>query len=58
MTAKKSSVVITAMGAITPVGLGAEASCAAIQAGVSRVTEHAFYQCTPDDPEWDEDLPL
>jgi len=58
MTAKKSSVVITAMGALTPLGEGVEATCAAIEAGISRVTEHAYYQCTPDDPEWDEDLPL
>ena len=58
MTAKRSSVVITAMGALTPLGDGAEATCAAIDAGISRVTEHAYFQCTPDDPEWDEDLPL
>jgi len=58
MTAKKSSVVVTAMGALTPLGSDVEATCAAIDAGISRVTEHAFYQCTPDDPEWDEDLPL
>ena len=58
MTAKKSSVVITAIGALTPLGESVEATCAAIEAGISRVTEHAYYQCTPDDPEWDEDLPL
>ena len=58
MNAKASSIVITASGAITPLGADVKSSCAAIQAGVSRVTEHAWYRCTPDDPEWDEDLPL
>lgn len=58
MTAKKSTVVITAMGALTPLGADVEATCAAIDAGISRVTEHAFYKCTPHDPEWDEGLPL
>lgn len=56
MISKKSSVVVTAMGALTPLGAGVDATCAAIEAGISRVTEHAFYQCIPDDPEWDEDL--
>lgn len=56
MMSKKSSVVVTAMGALTPLGAGVDASCAAIQAGISRVTEHAYYQCIPPDPEWDEDL--
>jgi len=58
MTAKNSSIVITAMGALTPLGDGVEPTCAAIEAGISRVTEHAYYECTPDDPEWDEGLPL
>lgn len=41
-----------------PVGPNAEQSVAAIKAGISRISEHAYYTCTPDDPEWDEELPL
>ncbi|MDH5571730.1 MAG: hypothetical protein OEY89_08195 [Gammaproteobacteria bacterium] len=58
MTSMRSNVVITSLGALTPVGPAVEQSCAAIQAGISRITEHAFYECIPDDPEWDEYLPL
>ena len=58
MTSKNSNVVITSMGALTPVGSTAEKSCAAIRAGITRISEHAYYECTPHDPEWDEDLPL
>ena len=58
MTTPSNPVVITALGALTPVGANAEQSCAAIAAGIVRVNEHAYYQCTPEDPEWDEPLPL
>lgn len=53
-----NDIVITALGALTPVGANAEQSCAAIEAGINRIGEHAYYECTPDDPEWDEPLPL
>jgi 3-oxoacyl-[acyl-carrier-protein] synthase I len=58
MTDPTARIVITALGAITPVGATAEQSCAAIAAGVARFHEHAYYQCAPEDPEWDEPLPL
>lgn len=58
MTSKRSNIVITSMGALTPVGSTVEKSCAAIHAGIARISEHAYYECTPHDPEWDEDLPL
>lgn len=58
MTDQRPPIVITAIGAITPVGANAEQSCAAIAAGMTRINEHAYYQCTPEDPEWDEPLPL
>ena len=58
MSEKPSNIVITSLGAITPVGLNFEQSCAAIQAGISRIAEHSYYECTPRDPEWDEYLPL
>lgn len=53
-----NDIVITALGALTPVGANTEQSCAAIAAGINRIGEHAYYECTPDDPEWDEPLPL
>lgn len=55
---KSSDIVVTSIGALTPVGPTAEQSCAAIRAGISRITEHAYFECSPHDPEWDEDLPL
>ena len=58
MTATPHSIVITALGALTPVGANAEQSSAAIAAGMVRVNEHAYYECTPEDPEWDDTLPL
>lgn len=51
-------IVITALGALTPVGANAEQSNAAIAAGMVRVNEHAYYECAPEDPEWDDTLPL
>lgn len=51
-------IVITALGALTPVGANAEQSAAAIAAGINRIEEHAYYECTPEDPDWDEPLPL
>lgn len=58
MMSKSSNIVVTSIGALTPVGPTAEQSCAAIRAGISRITEHAYFECTPHDPEWDEELPL
>ncbi|VAW59615.1 hypothetical protein MNBD_GAMMA08-2637 [hydrothermal vent metagenome] len=58
MSARSSSVVLTSIGALTPLGADAKSSCAAIDAGISRVTEHVYFACTPDDPEWDQSLPL
>ncbi len=52
-----NSIVITAMGAVTAVGGNVEQSNAAISAGITPFVEHSYYECTPDDPEWDEDLP-
>ncbi len=58
MTNRIPKVVITSFGGITPVGSNIEKSCAAIHAGISRITEHAYFECTPEDLDWDEDLPL
>ncbi len=56
-TGTNNSIVITAMGAVTAVGGNVEQSTAAIAAGITPFVEHCYYQCTPADPEWDEDLP-
>lgn len=58
MTSRRTDLVITALGALTPVGANAEQSCAAIRAGITRITESPIYLCTPMDPEWDAELPL
>jgi len=52
-----NSIVITAMGAVTAVGGNVEQTNAAINAGITPFVEHTYYECTPEDPEWDEDLP-
>ncbi len=52
-----NDIVITAMGAVTAVGGNVEQTVTAINAGITPFEEHAYYECTPDDPEWDEDLP-
>jgi len=58
MSDASNNIVITAMGALTPVGANVEKSCAAIKAGINRINEHSYYECTPEDPEWDDTLPL
>lgn len=50
--------VVTGVGARTPVGLNVEQTCASIRAGVSRFTEHAYYDAIAPDREWDEPEPL
>jgi hypothetical protein len=44
-----SDVVVTGVGCVTPVGLTAAQSCAAIRAGITRLTEHPAYICLPED---------
>jgi len=51
-------VVITAMGAFSPVGGNAEQTAAAIKAGVAAFSEYPYLDCTSQDPGWDEDLPM
>lgn len=50
------SIVITAVSAVTAVGYSAKTTCSALQAGVLPFEEHEYIRCTPEDPEWDEDL--
>lgn len=51
-------VVITAIGALTPLGGNAEQTTAAVQAGISAFSEHPLLYCTPKDPEWGDGLPM
>ena len=51
-------IAITAIGAISPVGASGEQTCASIRAGITRFSEHVWFEGTPNDPEWDERLPL
>ena len=52
-----NDIVITSMGAITAVGANVKQTAATIKAGIAPFAEHAYYECTPGDPEWDEGLP-
>lgn len=58
MTDSASSIVITAIGALTSVGANAEQSCAAVAAGMARFNEHETYKCIPKEPESDEPFPF
>lgn len=50
--------VVTGLGARTPVGLNVEQTCASIRAGIARFAEHEYYDAIAPDPEWDEPEPL
>ncbi len=47
--AVRSEVVVTGLGLVSPVGLTAAQSCAAIRAGITRLAEHPLYRCLPED---------
>ena len=51
-------IVVTAIGALSPVGGNAEQTTATVSAGIAAFTEYPYLYCTPQDPEWDEDLPM
>ena len=42
------TIVITGLGALSPVGANAEQTCAAIRAGMAAFKQHAYYECIPD----------
>lgn len=51
-------IVVTAIGAFSPLGGNAEQTAAAVKAGAAAISEYPFLYCTPHDPGWDEDLPM
>lgn len=51
-------IVITAMGAISPIGGNLEQTTAGVKAAISAFSEYQYLYCIPKDPEWDDDLPL
>jgi 3-oxoacyl-[acyl-carrier-protein] synthase-1 len=51
-------IVVTAMGALSPVGGNAEQTTASVKAAITAFSEYQYLYCTPKDPEWDDDLPL
>jgi 3-oxoacyl-[acyl-carrier-protein] synthase I len=53
-----SELVITAATAISPVGLDAAQTCAAIRAGVNGMREHPYHDLVTRDPDWDPDEEL
>lgn len=57
-THDEGQIVITGLTAISSVGLNLEQTCASIRAGISRFSEHPYYACLTEDPEWDEEEPL
>ena len=54
---KVNDIVVTAMGAISPVGGNAEQTCAAIHANIAAIKEHAYYTCIAKD-QYDDELSL
>lgn len=53
-----SEVVITAAGALTPLGANLAQTCASVRSGFAAFSEHAYIQCSPKNPETEADLPL
>ena len=53
-----SEIVITGTAVLSPVGLNVEQTCASIRSAISRFSDHAYYTCLTEDPEWDEEEPL
>lgn len=51
-------IVVTAVESLSPLGGNAEQTCAAIRAGITAFEEYPYFSCTPQDPEWEERLPL
>jgi 3-oxoacyl-[acyl-carrier-protein] synthase-1 len=49
---------VTGLTLLTPAGDSVEQSCATIRAGLSGMSEHAYYDALPVDPEWEEEEPL
>ncbi|MFO0757407.1 MAG: hypothetical protein U0359_13000 [Byssovorax sp.] len=49
---------VTGLAMLSPAGDSLEQSCATIRAGLSAMSEHAYYGAIPPDPEWDEEEPL
>jgi 3-oxoacyl-[acyl-carrier-protein] synthase I len=58
MNKDSQAIVISGCAVISPVGLNMEQTGASIRAGITRFTEHAYYECEGEDPEWDETEPL
>jgi len=54
----KQRIVISACSTLTPVGAENEQVMAAINAGVVPFQLHEYYNCIPQDPDWDEPSPL
>lgn len=58
LKSESARIVITAIGALSPVGGNTEQTTAAVRAGATAFSEYQYLYCTPQDPEWDEDLPM
>ena len=52
------AIVVTGSDVFSPVGLDVKQACASIRAGVTRFTEHPYYECAGLDQEWDAEEPL
>jgi 3-oxoacyl-[acyl-carrier-protein] synthase-1 len=57
-TPRQTDLVLTAVGGVSPVGTTIAQTCASVCAGIQRFSEHAYYSCLTEDPEWDEPDPL
>ena len=58
MAKEQQRIVVTATSALTALGADSRHTLAAIDAGMVPFREHEYYDCLPEDPDWDERLPL
>jgi 3-oxoacyl-[acyl-carrier-protein] synthase-1 len=54
----RPALAVTGLTMLSPAGDTLEQSCATIRAGLSAMSEHAYYGALPVDPEWEEEEPL
>jgi 3-oxoacyl-[acyl-carrier-protein] synthase I len=54
----RTLIAVSAASAVTAAGADVEQTCTSIRAGISGLSEHAYYGCQGRDPEWDAETTL
>ena len=54
----QDAILLTARGCLCSIGLNATQACTSMRSGITRFSEHIYYDTIPPDPEWDDEEPL